>query len=207
MKTKPTHIQPVQSHISLAERRKRNGHGSMLLWFTGLSGSGKTTLARAVEQELHIMGWQTFLLDGDSLRHGLNSDLGFSPQDRQENIRRAGEVGRLLVEAGLVVLAAFISPFREDRERVRALFAPGEFAEIHLECDLTTCEERDPKGLYRRARAGEIPEFTGISSPYEPPDHPELRLDTARMDPEGCTRHVLDLTLAMDQAQRGDDHS
>lgn len=144
--------------------RRRNGHGSMLLWFTGLSGAGKSTLAYGVHERLFHRGWHTYVLDGDNVRHGLNGDLGFGEADRRENIRRVGEVAKLMVDAGIVVLAAFISPFREDRQRVRELLAPGEFQEIYVQCDLRTCESRDPKQLYRRARAGEIRQFTGISS-------------------------------------------
>ena len=186
------------SNITWHERRltredyhRRNGHGSLVLWFTGLSGSGKSTLALLVEEILFEQGWYTYLLDGDNLRHGLNGDLGFSPADRQENIRRIGEVSRLFVDAGVVVLSAFISPYREDRDRVRALFGPSEFIEIYLNCPLDTCEKRDPKGLYRKARAGELPEFTGIDSPYQEPPNPELTIDTGTMDiAESVTRII-----------------
>jgi adenylylsulfate kinase len=177
--------------LNREDYRRRNGHGSMVLWFTGLSASGKSTLAHAVEEILFERGWYTYLLDGDNLRHGLNRDLGFSALDRQENIRRIGEVARLFVNAGVVVFAAFISPFEEDRARVRALFAPGEFIEIYVKCDLDICESRDPKGLYRKARAGELPEFTGIDSPYEEPRAPELLIDTGRLSVAESVARIL----------------
>jgi adenylylsulfate kinase len=163
----------------------------MVLWFTGLSGAGKSTLAYGVHERLFRRGWHTYVLDGDNLRHGLNSDLGFGDAARQENIRRAGEVARLFVEAGVVVLAAFISPFEADRQRVRELLAPGEFQEIYVKCDLSVCETRDPKQLYRRARAGEIASFTGISSPYEEPLNPELVVDTATLDVNAAVDSIL----------------
>jgi bifunctional enzyme CysN/CysC len=162
----------------------------LVLWFTGLSASGKTTVAKLVEQHLHHAGHATFALDGDNLRHGLNRDLGFTPQDRVENIRRAGEVAKLMAEAGLVVLASFISPYRADRRLVREMLAPGEFVEIHMDTPLDLCAARDPKGLYARARAGEIPNFTGINSPYEPPEPPDLTLD-GQSPPETLAHQVL----------------
>lgn len=162
-----------------------------MLWFTGLSGSGKSTLAHAVEEELFRKGCYTYILDGDNIRHGLNSDLGFSEADRRENIRRIGEVAKLFVDAGIIVLAAFISPYREDRERVRALFEPAEFIEVFVNCDLAVCESRDPKGLYRKARSGELKQFTGIDSPYEVPFRPELVVNTACYGVEDSVRAVL----------------
>jgi adenylylsulfate kinase len=170
---------------------QRNGHKPLVLWFTGLSGSGKSTLAHAVEEALFANGCYTYILDGDNMRHGLNSDLGFSETDRRENIRRIGEVAKLFVDAGIIVLAAFISPYREDRDRVRALFEPAEFIEIFVKCDLATCESRDPKGLYRKARSGELRQFTGIDSPYENPDRPELVINTACSAVESCVQAVL----------------
>jgi adenylylsulfate kinase len=167
--------------LTKEDHRQRNGHHSMVLWFTGLSGSGKSTLATRVEETLFERGCYTYILDGDNVRHGLNGDLGFSEQDRRENIRRIGEVAKLFVDAGVVILAAFISPYREDRDRVRALFESSEFVEIHVKCDLATCEERDPKGLYRKARAGQLPDFTGIDSPYQVPESPELVIDTGKL--------------------------
>jgi adenylylsulfate kinase len=178
--------------ISKEDRRRRNGHKSVLLWFTGLSGSGKTTLAYAVEEALFQRGLQAFVLDGDNIRLGLNRDLGFSPAEREENIRRIGEVGKLFVDAGIITLAAFISPYAAHRDRVRSLFSDGEFFEIYLDCDLGTCERRDPRGLYKKARAGEIPGFTGIGSPYEPPSSPDLVINTANQEVEKSVSRILD---------------
>jgi adenylylsulfate kinase len=172
--------------VTRAERERLNDHRSACLWFEGLSGSGKSTLAVAVEERLHALGCRTFVLDGDNVRYGLCSDLGFSREDRIENIRRIGEVARLFVEAGLITLTAVISPFKADRERARAIFPEGDFVEIYCNAPLSICEQRDVKGLYKRARAGEIGDFTGISSPYEEPDHPELVLDTAYNTVEEC---------------------
>lgn len=197
-KTSSPNVVRHRSAVGKQDYCRRNGHRSLVLWFTGLSGAGKSTLAYAVHERLFRRGWHTYVLDGDNLRHGLNSDLGFGEAERQENIRRAGEVARLFVEAGVVVLAAFISPFAADRQRVRQLVAPGEFQEVYVKCDLAVCETRDPKQLYRRARAGEIPSFTGISSPYEAPVSPELVVDTAALDVEQAVdlilSHVDDLT-------------
>jgi adenylylsulfate kinase len=164
--------------VSKADRQKLHGHKSAVLWFTGLSGAGKSTLANALEHRLHTEGIRTYLLDGDNIRHGLNRDLGFRPADRAENIRRIAEVAKLFVDAGTLVMTAFISPYREDRDLARGLLAPGEFIEIYVNCALETCEQRDPKGLYQKARTGEIREFTGISAPYEPPLSPELIVDS-----------------------------
>lgn len=158
-----------------------NKHKSCLLWFTGLSGSGKSTLANAVDCELFRQGFQSFCLDGDNIRHGLNKDLSFRNDDRKENIRRIGEVAKLFVESGQIICTAFISPFQEDREAVRNLFEEDEFIEIYLNCPLNVCEVRDPKGLYKKARKGEILDFTGISSPYEIPNNPEITIDTDHM--------------------------
>ena len=180
-----------ERRLGKADYRRRNGHPALLLWFTGLSGSGKSTLAHAVEEALFEQNVYTYLLDGDNVRHGLNRDLGFGAEDRQENIRRIGEVGKLFVDAGLVTLAAFISPFRSDRDRIREILAPGEFVEVYVKCDLATCEARDPKGLYKKARSGQVPEFTGISSPYEEPVNPELVIDTSRQSLEASVRQVL----------------
>lgn len=179
--------------VTRARREAMNGHRSVILWFTGLSGAGKPTLAHAVEEELHRMGCRTFVFDGDNVRHGLCSDLGFSVADRRENIRRIGEMAKLFLEAGVIALTAFISPLREDRERVRSLVPHGDFLEIWCRCPLDICEERDVKGLYKRARAGEIPEFTGISSPYEEPGDPELILDTGTLPLEVCVERVISL--------------
>jgi bifunctional enzyme CysN/CysC len=168
-------------NVPRAEREARNGHGAAVLWFTGLSGSGKSTVARALERALHEDGVHTMLLDGDQVRHGLCADLGFSHEDRKENIRRVGEVARLFFEAGHVVLCSFVSPFAEDRDFVRALVPADRFFEVHVDTPLEVCRERDPKGLYAKADAGEIRDFTGVSSPYEPPEDPELRIDTTGM--------------------------
>ena len=172
------------------------GNGSAVIWLTGLSGSGKTSIAHGVEHALQKKGVHSYVLDGDNVRQGLCSDLGFSDGDREENIRRIGELARLFVDAGLVVITAFISPFRRDRDRARALFGEGDFFEVYLKCDLATCEERDPKGLYKKARAGEIEDFTGISSPYEEPLEPELTLDTADLSLEEAVERVMALLEA-----------
>jgi len=164
--------------VTRERRNKMHDHKSALLWFTGLSGAGKSTLAHAVEERLFQLGCSTFVLDGDNVRHGLCGDLGFNDADRTENIRRIGEVSKLFIEAGVIVLTAFISPFRDDRTRVRGLLPHGEFLEIYCDCTLEVCESRDVKGLYKKARAGEVKHFTGISSPYEEPHNPQLRVDT-----------------------------
>jgi len=165
--------------VTRERREAQNGHQGAILWFTGLSGSGKSTLAHEVEEHLHQMGCRTVVLDGDNVRHGLCGDLGFSEQDRVENIRRIGEVAKLFVEAGVIVLSAFISPFQADRNKVRAMMQQGDYFEIYCQCPIELCEQRDVKGLYKKARAGEIKSFTGISSPYEAPMHPELIVDTS----------------------------
>ena len=178
-------------NVPREERELRNGHRAAILWFTGLSGSGKSTIARQVERELFASGCRTMLLDGDQLRHGLCSDLGFGDADRSENIRRVGEVARLFFEQGSIVLCTFVSPFRRDRERVRSLFPDSRFVEIHVDADVKTCAARDPKGLYARALRGEIPDFTGVSSPYEPPDEAELVLRSGEMDVPALVQEVL----------------
>ncbi len=177
--------------VSRTDRERLNGHRSFVLWFTGLSGAGKSTLASAVEARLFAMGCRSFVFDGDNVRHGLCSDLGFSEQDRRENIRRIGEMTRLFVEAGVIAMTAFISPFREDRQRVRDLLPTGEFIEVFCDCSLAVCEERDVKGLYAKARAGLIPNYTGISSPYEVPEHPEIVVHTDRQSLEESVETVL----------------
>jgi adenylylsulfate kinase len=178
-------------HLGRKERETLRGHRGATLWFTGLSGSGKSTIARRVELLLAQRKHHVYTLDGDNVRHGLCSDLGFSPDDRSENIRRIGEVCKLFTDAGTLTLAAFVSPYRADRARVRAILEPGDFIEVYVAADLATCERRDPKGLYRKARAGEIPEFTGVSAPYEAPDQPELTLETDREDVEACAQQVV----------------
>ncbi|WP_238358059.1 adenylyl-sulfate kinase [Cohnella zeiphila] len=167
-----------RSSLTRRDRSQRFGHPSYVLWFTGLPGSGKTTLAFAMEKELHGRGIASYVLDGDNVRHGLGRDLGFSEADRKENIRRVGEVSKLFVDAGLVVLAAFVSPNEADRGMVREMLAPGEFIEIYVKCPLAECERRDPKGLYKKARGGQISNFTGIGAGYDAPVRPELILDT-----------------------------
>lgn len=179
--------------VTRARRERQNGHKGVVVWFTGLSGSGKSTLAHEVEERLHRMGCRTFVLDGDNVRHGLCGDLGFSIEGRRENIRRIGEMSKLFVEAGVIVLTAFISPLRPDRQKVRSLLAPGDFIEIWCRCSLEVCEQRDVKGLYAKARAGEIREFTGISSPYEEPQAPELILDTDSGTLEQSVDRIIDL--------------
>lgn len=179
--------------INRSRREQLNGHRSVLLWFTGLSGSGKSTLAHAVEERLHELSCRTFVLDGDNVRHGLCRDLSFTDADRVENIRRVAEVAKLLVEAGNITMTAFISPFREDREDAREIFPHGDFLEIYCECPLETCEQRDVKGLYQRARAGEIPHFTGLTSPYEPPLNPELVVATGNSSLDESVEAVIAL--------------
>ncbi|WP_338462719.1 adenylyl-sulfate kinase [Synechococcus elongatus IITB7] len=180
-----------EATITRSDRERLNGHRGVILWFTGLSGSGKSTLAHAVEAQLFERGCRTFVLDGDNVRHGLCADLGFSDRDRQENIRRIGEVAKLFTEAGVITLAAFVSPFRADRDRVRALVSDGEYIEVYCQASLDVCEQRDVKGLYAKARAGQIPEFTGISSPYEAPEAAELKIDTGSRSLDDCVAQVL----------------
>jgi adenylylsulfate kinase len=188
---KSTNVVWQLAAISRVDREGQNGHRSAILWFTGLSGAGKSTLATAVEDRLHAMGCRTFVIDGDNVRHGLCGDLGFSAADRTENIRRVGEVAKLFTEAGVIALTAFISPFRADRDRVRKLVPEGDFFEIYCKADLAVCEERDVKGLYQKARAGQIPEFTGISSPYEAPEQPELVVETGSNALDSCVDEVI----------------
>ncbi len=188
---KATNIVWHDNKVTKKDRCLLNGHKSCVLWFTGLSGSGKSTLAVEVEKELHKNKILSYVLDGDNVRHGLNVDLGFSAKDRQENIRRIGEVAKLFVDAGLFVVTAFISPFREDRQKVRDLFEAGEFVEIHVNCSIDVCEKRDPKGLYEKARQGIIKDFTGISSPYETPMNPELVINTDKQSIEKSVEQVM----------------
>ena len=189
----PTFKHIVWHHATVTRIRREalNGHRGAILWFTGLSGAGKSTLAHAVEEELHQNGYRTFVLDGDNIRHGLCSDLGFTPEDRIENIRRVGEVAKLFMQAGIIVLTAFISPYRVERERVRGLVEHGDFIEIYCDSPVEICESRDVKGLYKKARAGLIPEFTGISSPYETPLNPELIVSTGKTSLGSCVRQVI----------------
>lgn len=177
--------------VTRARREAQNDHCGAIIWFTGLSGSGKSTLAHAVEESLHQRGCRTFVLDGDNVRHGLCGDLGFSSKDRQENIRRIGEVSKLFMEAGVIVLTAFISPYRADRERVRGMVEHGDFIEIYCNTTLEICEARDVKGIYKKARAGEISDFTGISAPYETPENPELIVNTGTTELDICAQQII----------------
>lgn len=185
----------VWHHATVTRQRREelHGHRGAVLWFTGLSASGKSTLAHAVEETLYQKGCRTFVLDGDNVRHGLNRDLGFSLEDRDENLRRVGETAKLFLEAGTIVLAAFISPLRSEREMIRTLMPHGDFFEIYCEAPIDVCEQRDPKGLYERARKGEIKEFTGISSPYEPPVKPELKVNTGQQSLDKSVLQVLEV--------------
>lgn len=186
-----TNVTWHEHKVSKEERAKKNGHKGALLWFTGLSGAGKSTIANTVDHMLHEMGKRTMVLDGDNIRMGLNKNLGFSPEDRSENIRRIGEVGKLFVEAGLITTTAFISPYTADRDMVREILEPGEFIEIYVKASLDTCEQRDPKGLYKKARAGEIKGFTGIDAPYEEPTKPELVLDSDTKNVDELAKEVI----------------
>ncbi|MBY6094654.1 adenylyl-sulfate kinase [Ferrimonas balearica] len=177
--------------ITPDERRAHKGHGAAVLWFTGLSGSGKSTIANALEQKLHQAGVHSYLLDGDNVRHGLNRDLGFSDDDRVENLRRVSEVAALMADAGLVVLTAFISPFRSERDAVRQRLPEGQFIEVFIDTPLAECERRDPKGLYQKARAGTIRQFTGIDSEYQAPEQPDVHLRTDQLTPEQCAERLL----------------
>jgi adenylylsulfate kinase len=188
----PENIVWQQQHITRADRAAAKRQQPCLLWFTGLSGAGKSTIANALDRALFERGYHTYLLDGDNIRHGLSRDLGFSPEHRVENIRRIGEVSKLFTDAGLIVLSAFISPYASDRALVRNLFPDGEFIEVFMDTPLATCEARDPKGLYKKARAGSIKQFTGIDSPYERPVAAELVLDTSQLDVAACVQRLLD---------------
>ncbi|MCL6659769.1 adenylyl-sulfate kinase [Paenibacillus polymyxa] len=179
------------SSINRQDREKHNGHRSRAIWFTGLSGAGKSSLAFALEQYLYDQGVRCYVLDGDNVRHGLNRDLGFTAGDRQENLRRIGEVSKLMVDAGLFVLSAFISPHEQDREMVRQLFEPEDFIEIYVSCSIQECERRDPKGLYKKARNGDIPHFTGISAPYDVPKSPSFIIDTEQSSIEEAVQEIV----------------
>lgn len=179
-----------QTTVTKEKLQKLHGHNSLMIWFTGLSGSGKSTIANVLLGELYKEGVSVYLLDGDNLRHGINRNLSFSETDRKENIRRTAEVGKLFVDAGVVVAAALISPYSEDRDKARKLFEPGGFIEVYVKCSLQECEKRDPKGLYKKARQGEIPEFTGISQPYEEPQNPEITIDTTVMTIKESVDHI-----------------
>ena len=184
--------------ITAAQREHRNGHRGLVIWLTGLSGAGKTTIATELERALFALGRHTYLLDGDILRHGLCSDLNFSADSRRENIRRAGEVAALFADAGVICIAAFISPFRADRDRVRQMLPAGRFIEVFVNAPVEVCEQRDVKGLYAKARAGQLKEFTGVSAPYEPPTAPEIELQTDRRTPSQCVTEIVRYLAASD---------
>ena len=189
---KATNVKWHHGKITKEERAKLLNQKGATIWLTGLSGSGKSTIAVELEHALIENKHQAFILDGDNIRHGLNKNLGFSPEDRTENIRRIGEVAKLFTEANIITIAAFVSPYREDRDNVRKLLGDGEFIEIYVKCSLEVCEERDTKGLYKKARAGEVKDFTGISAPYEEPLNPELTIDSSKLSIEESTRTILD---------------
>ena len=186
-----TNIVWHEASIKKEDRRKKNGHESFILWFTGLSASGKSSIANAVAAKLFEQNKQVYVLDGDNVRHGLNNDLGFDEQSRKENIRRIGEVAKLFVDGGQIVLTAFISPYREDRALVRSLVEYNEFIEVYVDCSLEECERRDPKGLYKKARNQEIPHFTGISAPYEAPETPEFTVNSEKDSIEDCASQII----------------
>ena len=196
MNTESDNILWHQHNVTKKNRSIQKNQQPCILWFTGLSGAGKSTIAGAVEQKLYEMGHHTYLLDGDNVRHGLNKDLGFSDEDRVENIRRIGETAKLFIDAGLLVLTAFISPFRSDRKLVRELVGHGEFVEIYMSTPIETCEQRDPKGLYDKARKGEITNFTGVDSDYEAPENAEITISTAELSIEQCAEIVIDYLKA-----------
>jgi adenylylsulfate kinase len=185
-------IIPHKGTVTKKDRCAMNIHKSVLVWFTGLPGSGKSTISHELEHRLFRQNIKTYVLDGDNVRQGLCTDLGFSADDRRENLRRVGEVASLFVDAGILTIAAFASPYRADRRMVRQMFALGDFIEVYLKCDLTVCEARDPKGLYKKARGGEIKNFTGISDPYEPPEKPECVIETDRLSMDDSVKIILD---------------
>jgi adenylylsulfate kinase len=189
--TKKNNVTWFNGYVSREDRETLHGHKGAVIWFTGLSASGKSTIAHLVEKELHQQGCSTYALDGDNVRHGLCSDLAFRPEDRAENIRRIGEMVKLFVDAGIIVLTAFISPYRKDRQKLRSLFHDGQFLEIYVDCPSETCSKRDQKGLYAKAKAGVIKEFTGISAPYEPPEQPDLVIRAYKQDAKAAAEHVV----------------
>lgn len=185
-------IVPHQYKVSIADRRNKKGHNSFLMWFTGLSGSGKSTIANAVEQELFKRGVHTYSLDGDNIRNGINSDLSFSPEDRTENIRRIAEVANLMIDAGIVTLAAFVSPYKKDRENIKSVVKDFNFVEIYINTSVEECERRDVKGLYAKARKGEIKNMTGISAPYEAPVNPDIEIKTEHETIDTAVKRIMD---------------
>ncbi|WP_138416164.1 adenylyl-sulfate kinase [Aquibacillus sediminis] len=190
--SKSTNIVWHDSKVTKQDRQEMNNHRSAVLWFTGLSGSGKSTISVELEKKLYELGVRTYRLDGDNVRHGLNNNLGFSPEDRTENIRRVGEVAKLMADAGLITLTAFISPYQQDRNNVRQILAEDEFIEVYVKASVETCEQRDPKGLYKKARAGEIKGFTGIDAPYEEPTNPEIVIETDHQSLEDSVQTIID---------------
>lgn len=189
--TDPTHVVWHPPAVARDDREQRRGHSGRVVWFTGLSGCGKSTVANLVDRKLFELGWASFVLDGDNVRHGLNRDLGFTEEDRVENIRRVAEVAKLMVDAGLIVLTAFISPYRAERRMARQLFAEGEFIEVFMDTPLEVAEARDPKGLYKKARKGELKNFTGVNAPYERPEAAELTLNSSQVDPDTAADEVV----------------
>ncbi len=190
---KKNNVTWFNGYVNREDREKAHGHKGTVIWFTGLSASGKSTIAHIVEKQLHERGCSTYVLDGDNVRHGLCADLTFCPEDRAENIRRIGEMVRLFVDAGIIVLSAFISPYRQDRQQVRSLLSDGQFLEIHVDCPPEVCATRDQKGIYQKAQAGIIKEFTGISAPYEPPENPELIIQSHEEDSKAAAKKVVEL--------------
>jgi bifunctional enzyme CysN/CysC len=188
----PLNLTEVTHYVTHEKREQRYNHKSGVLWFTGLSGAGKSTLAMMVEHLLFLKGWQVYVLDGDNIRSGLNANLGFSPEDRTENIRRIGEVAALFADAGFICITAFISPYKTDRNNARKMVSPGAFHEVYIKADVENCEFRDPKGLYKKARKGEISQFTGISAPYEVPLSPELVIDTVNVNINECINQIIE---------------
>ena len=187
----PNNLKWHKGKVTRKNRERLNGHKSALVWLTGLPGAGKSTLSTELEYRLYKKNVRTYILDGDNIRHGLSSDLGFSPDDRRENLRRVGEVAKLFVDAGILTIAAFASPYRVDRKMVRGFFQEGEFIEVYVKCPLEICEKRDPKGLYKRARRGEIKGLTGLSAPYEPPENPEIVVETDKMSVDECVEKII----------------
>ena len=192
---KATNIYWHQGAITRADRERLNDHRGLTIWFTGLSSAGKSTLAVATEENLYERGYHTYILDGDNIRHGLNKNLGFSPEDRTENIRRISEVAKLFLDAGIINLTAFISPYRKDRQAAREISNDGSFVEVFVDCPVDVCEQRDPKGAYKKAREGIIKEFTGISAPYEAPENPEIHLRTDKISVEECVEVIIDYLI------------
>lgn len=190
---KKNNVTWFNGYVNREDREKAHGHKGAVIWFTGLSASGKSTIAHIVEKQLHERGCSTYVLDGDNVRHGLCADLTFCQEDRAENIRRIGEMVRLFVDAGIIVLTAFISPYRQDRQQVRSLLSDGQFLEIHVDCPPEICATRDQKGIYQKAQAGIIKEFTGISAPYEPPENPELVIQSHEEDAKAAAKKVVEL--------------